>query len=151
MICRAADSYRRHSAFYSPVLWRGGGGERLWKIAFRGLTGLCIAFKKVFPTPFLAIKTTCKPSKPHKLREKEMKSVNFSGQTFIIWKLSDNLELWPHILQRKRPLSQELLDTWSFSLTGQLNWPLEIRLASAKCHLHEFQPKVPSADIAVVD
>lgn len=52
----------------------------------RGQTGLCIAFKKVFPTHFLTIKTTCKPSRPHKLREKEIKSINLPRQTFIVQK-----------------------------------------------------------------
>lgn len=49
----------------------------------RGQTGLCIAFKKVFPTHFLTVKTTYKPNK---LREKEMKSINLPRQTFIVQK-----------------------------------------------------------------
>lgn len=44
---------------------------------------LC-CFQKMFATPFLAIKTTCKPSRLHKMREKEMKSVNLARQIFII-------------------------------------------------------------------
>lgn len=50
-------------------------------------------FQKVFPTPFLAVKTTCDPSRLHKTREKEMKSVNLPRQTFIIRKPSDTFEL----------------------------------------------------------
>lgn len=52
----------------------------------RGQTRIFTAFKKVFPTHFLTIKTTCKPSRPHKLRKKEMKSINFPRQTFIVQK-----------------------------------------------------------------
>lgn len=66
----------------------------------RGQTGLCIAFKKVFPTHFLTIKTTCKPSRPHKLREKEIKSINLPRQTFIVQK--PGTLAWAQSLQRKR-------------------------------------------------
>lgn len=44
---------------------------------------------------------------------------------------------------------REWQEPWSFSLTGDTHWPLERRLALAKCHLHEYQPKVPVAEVAI--
>lgn len=76
-----------------------------------GPTELCIAFKKVFPTPFLAVKTAHKPSILHKMREKEMESINLPQQTFVIQKSSDNFEPWPHILQRKRLVPGQLQES----------------------------------------
>lgn len=76
----------------------------------RGQIKLCIAFKKVFPTHFLTIKTTCKPNK---LREKEMKPINLPRQTFIVQKPGTLVTVGSYSTEEKAPVLG-LQEPWSF-------------------------------------
>lgn len=144
IICQAADSDRRRSAFYSPALWRERWRRRrFWKVSCRSPAELCVAFKRCFQLLFLLLK------------------LPVSQAACIKW----GKRKWnPLILQDRYLLSESQVTPSNCGLTfcrakgwclGELlsdrglHLPPERGLASAKCHLHEYWPKVAVAEVTV--